>query len=411
MSKDHGVAIVHWDLPADGGGERVVWELARTYDAPVYTATRNPAITPEDITVHSLLEDRSLLHRATDSNVPGVRQLALVYGWLSSHQLGDYDTVITSGNEPLFYTPRDGQTWVHYAHHTGRLATDRLHKLSDWHTGLRGTLTKPLDYALKYAQRTTSRLEAHTPDHVVCNSDIIKDRLCTYWGLPSDRITVVYPPIRTEETDPELAETQDYYLTVGRVEPAKGIHLMLDAVADTDIELKVAGTGSAQDRLRARAPANVEFLGYIPEREKWRRLSEARAFLFAAENEDFGMAPVEALAAGTPVIGVDEGFTQYQVFDGGNGVLAERSAASLQDAIKRVEREGVAWTPQEIAMHAERYSVDEFRARIRAVVDETRAEKQDRRTPDWYPVAAPPNAAKSEEPETAAADGGGDGGE
>lgn len=403
------VAVVHWDLPADGGGERVVWQLARTWDAPVYTATRNPEITPEDVTVESIFDNRRTLKSAIKSDLTGIRQAALVYGWLSTHQpLHDHDTLITSGNEPLFITPRDGQTWIHYAHHTGRLATDRLHKRTDWHTGLRGTLTKPLDYAWKYAQRQLSALEAQTPDQIITNSDIIKDRLHTYWSVPTSQITVIYPPVDTHTLAPTHAPTEDYYVAVGRVEPAKGIDLMIEAFRDLDERLVVAGSGSALDRLRERAPANVEFQGYVSEERKRELLAGARGFIMAAENEDFGISPIEALASGTPVIGVNEGFTKFQVHDGRNGVLVDRSPEGIQAGVHRLNTEGVAWTPEQIASDAERYSVDRFHTEMQDIVERVRGEKRDRRTPDWYPQPAPPREAEEEHGEAAVADGGDD---
>ncbi len=117
------------------------------------------------------------------------------------------------------------------------------------------------------------------------------------------------------------------------------------------------------------APENVTFVGYMSEEEKRRRLGEARAVIFNAMNEDFGIVPVEAFASGTPVLGVADGYTKYQILDGENGLLHEPDARSIRQNIERFERDGVAWSTTELEEFSKRFSFERFRKRVQEVVE------------------------------------------
>jgi len=100
-------------------------------------------------------------------------------------------------------------------------------------------------------------------------------------------------------------------------------------------------------------------------------MAEAKAHVYPCQNEDFGMVPVESMAAGTPVIGVAEGFTQHQIQGGRNGLLFERG--ELGAALRAFERDGVAWSGQQIAAFArQNFGVEQFRREMRAAVAEAR---------------------------------------
>jgi glycosyltransferase involved in cell wall biosynthesis len=149
-------------------------------------------------------------------------------------------------------------------------------------------------------------------------------------------------------------------------------------------ELVVAGDGPERKNLERISGENVEFAGYVSEVEKKELLAGAKAFIFNGQNEDFGISPVEALAAGTPLIGVEEGMTQYQVIEGKSGYTFPRDASgrSIREAVERFEAEGVVWDDAAIKEFAGRFSVGTFQKRMYAALEQA-AENADV-TPDWY---------------------------
>ncbi|KPN30685.1 UDP-D-galactose:(glucosyl)lipopolysaccharide-1,6-D-galactosyltransferase [Halolamina pelagica] len=264
-------------------------------------------------------------------------------------ELAEYDTVVLSKNELSWYVPEDEQTVIHYVHSTPRTPYDLFQQRGD-------SLPTRL---YSFVARTLFLPNTKYPDRFVANSELVARRLERYWRISADRIDVVYPPVPVDEYSP--SDPKEYYLTYSRLIPEKRIDAIVDAFAELDAELVVGGSGEERDRLERRAPENVRFVGYMDESEKKRRLGEARALLFNAMNEDFGMIPVEALASGTPVLGVDEGYTKYQIKAGKNGYTHDPDPKSIRSAVERFEREGVAWSAAEIQEYAERYSAEAFR--------------------------------------------------
>lgn len=371
------LVVAHWGEHANGGGDRLAWELARIFeDAPFYVGWRDESIEPADIDARQLITG-NVLTRALERGGLS-RKLAHLLGWQVASPLRDYDVLLTSGNEPLFYVPPDGQTWVAYIHHTNRRQSDQISEVES-------DRLEAVRLLIHYAIRVAFDHNTHRPDLFVVNSEIVKRRVVRYWGVPEEKIRVVYPPVDTHRYSPNEADTEDYYVTLSRLDWHKDIDGIVKAFNELDERLLVAGDGPERDRLERIANDNIEFLGFVNEDEKRRLLSGAKAFVFNGRDEDFGIAPVEALAAGTPLLGVEEGMTQYQVIDGKNGYNHTRSGVSgpsLRDTVLRFEREGVEWSESEIASFADRFSVDAFHEGIREAVAEATSRAET--TPDWY---------------------------
>ena len=371
------LAVAHWGEHANGGGDRLAWELARVFDdAPFYVGWRDEAIEPDDIESEQLI-DGWLMNRALERGGLS-RKLAHLLGWQIASPLRDHDILVTSGNEPLFYVAPDNQTWVAYVHHTNRRQSDQI-------TEVESKRFEKARLLFHYAIRALFDHNTHRPDLFVVNSEIVKRRVVRYWGVPEDKIRVVYPPVPTHEYSPDDAETEDIYVTLSRLDWHKDIDGIVEAFNQLDERLIVAGDGPERERLERAADDNIEFVGFVDETEKRRLLSSAKAFVFNGRDEDFGIAPVEALAAGTPLLGVEEGMTQFQVIDGKNGYRHTRSGISgpsIVDTVQRFEREGVEWSASEIASFADRFSVNAFEEGMRDVVEE--AVSTSDVTPSWY---------------------------
>ncbi|NOG48961.1 MAG: glycosyltransferase [Chloroflexi bacterium] len=157
-------------------------------------------------------------------------------------------------------------------------------------------------------------------DHFVAISTEIQDRIRTYYGRES---TIIFPPVDTTRfAAARTDEVGDYFLIVSRLIPYKRIDLAVEACTRLGLKLKIGGRGRDLDRLKALAGPTVEFLGYVPDDELPGLMARAKAFLFPGF-EDFGITPVQAQAAGRPVIAYASGGALDTVVPGLSGVLFE----------------------------------------------------------------------------------------
>ena len=373
---DEYLAVAHWGEHANGGGDRLAWDLARVFDdAPFYVGWRDEDVEPDDIDSQQLISGIALTRMLNAGGL--ARQLAHLLGWQIASPLREHDILVTSGNEPLFYVPPDDQTWVAYIHHTNRRQSDQIAEIES-------DRFKSVKLLLYYAIRVAYDHNTHKPDLFVVNSEIIKRRVNRYWGVPEEKIAVVYPPVNTASYSPDDGGTEDYYLTLSRLDWHKDIDGIVRAFNDLGERLIIAGDGPERESLEAMADENIEFRGFVSEDEKRTLLSGAKAFVFNGRDEDFGIAPVEALAAGTPLLGINEGMTQFQVIPGKNGYKHVRSGQgpTLTDTIARFESEGVEWSPNEIAAFADRFSIDAFHDGMKHAVN--MATRESWVTPSWY---------------------------
>jgi len=369
-------AIAHWGEHINGGGDRVGWELSRVFrDAPLYVGWKDKSIEPEDIESEQLINGRLNDWALRRGGI--ARMFAHMLGWQVAEPLRDHDILVTSGNEPLFYVPPTEQVWIAYVHHTNRRQSDQIKEVGD-------DKITPIKLLFYYLIRVAFDHNTHKPDLFLANSEQVKRRMNRYWGIPEEKIDVVYPPVDTHEYSPDDAETGDYYLTLSRLDWHKSVDTIVRAFDKLDVKLVVAGDGPERNMLERIAGKNIEFAGYVSEAEKKDLLAGAKAFVFNGQDEDFGISPVEALAAGTPLIGVGEGMTQYQIVDGKNGYTFARDASgeSMRKAVAQFENEGVEWHNSDIEEFADRFSVNAFHERMHKAVD--RAAENADVTPEWY---------------------------
>jgi glycosyltransferase involved in cell wall biosynthesis len=373
------IAIAHWGEHVNGGGDRVAWEIARVFDdAPLFVGWRDESIEPNDVSPRQIINGRLKEWALGRGGI--LRMLAYMTGWQIAEPLRKYDVLITSGNEPLFYVPPTEQTWVAYIHHTNRRQSDQIGTVGD------GTAV-PIKLLYYYLIRVAFDHNTHKPDLFLANSEVIKRRMVRYWGIPEKKIDVVYPPVETGSYSSEDAVTEEYYLTLSRLDWHKSVDDIIRAFNEISATLVVAGDGPERDELEQVANENIEFKGYVDEDRKKKLLSGAKAFVFNGQDEDFGISPVEALAAGTPLLGVEEGMTQFQIIDGQTGYTFQRDVTgeTIRAVVDRFERDGVKWDDTDIEAFADRFSVQKFHTRIEEAVQ--RALKNSNTTPDWYPEA------------------------
>jgi glycosyltransferase involved in cell wall biosynthesis len=213
--------------------------------------------------------------------------------------------------------------------------------------------------------RRWDRRAADGVDHFVAISREVQARIARFYGR---RSTIIYPPVHTGRYCPSPDPPGDYFLVVSRLIPYKRIDLAVRACAQLGARLVVVGQGRDRARLEAMAGPSVQFRGRVSQAEVADLLAHCRAFLFPGY-EDFGIAPVEAQAAGRPVIAYAAGGALDTVVEGETGLFFhEQTPEALTDALRRLDSTG--FDPAAIQRHAERFSVERFKQELGAFVEE-----------------------------------------
>jgi glycosyltransferase involved in cell wall biosynthesis len=208
---------------------------------------------------------------------------------------------------------------------------------------------------------------ANRVDHFAAISNSVARRIKKYYRREA---AIIAPPV---ETGTYRADEPDegYFLVVARLIPYKRVDLAVQACSRLGMRLKIIGDGRDRPRLEALAGGNgnVEFLGWVDEATKRHYLEACRGFIFAAE-EDFGIAPVEAMAAGRPVIAYGAGGALDTVVDGMTGVFfGQQSPAALAAALERAST--IRWDRAAIAAQAARFDVATFKDKLRQFVEDS----------------------------------------
>lgn len=237
----------------------------------------------------------------------------------------------------------------------------------------RRTLRRFREWDLRAAKRV---------DRFVAISNFIARRIERCYGRTAE---VIYPPVDVDRYAVAAAERDSFYLTLSRLVPYKRVDLLVAAFAGMPgRRLIVAGDGPDMQALADAAPANVRLVGRVTDAERDRLLATARAFVFAAE-EDFGIAPLEAQACGTPVIAFCRGGVAETVrgldADAPTGVFFdEQTSAAIRDAIVAFERSSDRITAAACRANAQRFDVAAFRQRfgdfVASAFDEFRAARE-----------------------------------
>ena len=362
------VAVIHDWLVANGGAERTLARILECYpQAEVFTLVD---FLPE--AERGFLGDRPI-HTSFLQRLPFARSryrhyLPLMPLAIESFDLTEFDLVVSSSfcvAKGVLTGP--DQVHVSYVHSPMRYAWDLQHQYLREHgqqRGLKSLFTRALLHYLRMWDTRT----ANGVDSFVCNSHFIGQRI---WKTYRREARVVYPPVDTEFFRPAETARAAYYLTASRLVPYKRTRMIIEAFARLpDRQLVVIGDGPEFERLKALAGPNVTMLGYLPDEQVRARCMWARTFIFAAL-EDFGIAPVEAQACGTAVIGYGRGGLTESVIDGKTGVLfPEQTVESLLGAIQQFELRESRFSAATVRANALRFSAERFKSQFRACVEE-----------------------------------------
>ncbi len=359
---------MHDWLTAYVGGERVLEQMIALYPAAnVYTsidvlAERDRAFLKGKQPVTTFAQ-RSRLVRTHHRQFLPLLMLAV-----EQLDVSDAELVLSSSSaiaKGVLTGPE--QLHVSYVHSPMRYAWDLQHQYlrdAGLDAGLRGLLARWLLHKARLWDVRT----ANGVDHFIANSQFIARRI---WKAYRREATVIYPPVDVAAF--ALREhKEDFYLAASRLVPYKKVPAIVEAFrALPDRRLVVVGDGGDMRRVREVAGRNVEILGYQPTAALRDLMQRAKAFVFAAE-EDFGIAPVEAQACGTPVIAYGRGGARETVRAGSpepTGLFFEaQTPAAIAAAVLRFEREQHRYVPAACRVNAQRFAVDVFNARYSGFV-------------------------------------------
>jgi glycosyltransferase involved in cell wall biosynthesis len=353
------VAIVH-DWLVGGGAEKVVLELHHMFpDAPIYTsyATDEWRQKLDGKVVTGWLQHFGKLRK--------FMVLGRIW-WFGHLNLDDYDLVITSsGNGEAFGVKTGPNTlhvnychspthyyWRHYDQYLARPGFGVFDPLA--RLGLK-LLVGPLrkwDY--KAAQRANV---------MIANSTHIQADIKKYYGRDS---VVVHPPVDTERFTDAPEQPRSGFVTMGRLATMKRVDLIVDACTQLNVPLKVIGRGPAYADLVKRAGPSITFLNNVSDEDMPSQLASAKAFVFASF-EDFGIAPIEAMATGTPVIAYQAGGALDYVVPSQTGeFFPEQTVESLKSALQNFDPS--IYNPNDIKSASLAFSSEHFHKNIRVVL-------------------------------------------
>lgn len=353
------IAIVHDKLWQVGGGERVALAMRGVWpDADLYTSTYDPALTDG----HAFGEvHATFLQRAPRLNIANHYFLPLYDAAFRRLDLSAYDVVVSSA--AMFaksVRPPASVPHLCYCHTPVRFLWD-LRESAVAELPRSAPVRAIVSGTARWLRRV-DHLAASRVTRFVANSTHVAKRIERYYGRES---TVIHPPVDIETYRDEVAK-EDYLLVVARLFPYKRVDLAIQACNRLGLPLKIVGEGSDRPRLENLAGPTIEFCGWVPEAEKRRLVGAARALL-APQVEDFGIASVEAIAAGTPVLALRDGGALDIVREGLNGSFFEaQNAEALEDAIRSFDPR--AFDRQKMMESAERFSGARFAREIRAAV-------------------------------------------
>lgn len=402
------IAIVHDFLREYGGAERVVEAMHEIWpEAPLYT---------------SFVDWKSLGDHAKRFKGWDIRTSWVQDNWVmrkfhsplrflapqvwESFDLSDYDVVITSSGwfidrgvitkrgpaarqphvhpqgdpvrgAPRLASPLNGALHICYIHHPprnlyGYATGSNLQKY--WPVKVYSTV---VNFFLRHYDFET----AQRVDYFIANSKETARRVQKFYRRDS---TVIYPPVEVNPKFEILNSKQirnsksqkeenrrGYYVSVGRLTWAKRVDFIIQAANRLKLPLKIVGKGKEETYLRSIAGPTVEFVGGVSDEELSKLYAGAKALIFCALDEDFGIVPVEAMTYGTPVVALAQGGVVETVIDGKTGVLfKEAIEASLVEAIQRLEDSKTVRWEENCIKQAKKFSKERFQKELKTFVEE-----------------------------------------
>ncbi len=369
------VALVHEMLVKMGGAERVLDTFQRMFpDAPIYTLLYDEKSCGEVFPKEKI--HTSSLQKWKNMGIPRQFLVSQMPEAIESFDFSDFDLVISSSSAFAhgIIVPSSA-LHICYCHSPMRYAWDYFHQyLDEKSTGFLKWWKRRFIEMILHRLRIWDASSASRPDILLANSRTTQKRIEKYWRRNDSLL--LYPPVCTQRFT-ATKSNGNYFLIVSALEPFKKIDIAVQAFSRIPKhKLVIIGEGSDKTRLQEMAGKNIEFLGRKSDEEVQEFLEYARAFIFPGL-EDFGIAPVEAMACGKPVIAYAQGGVRESVVEGETGVFfTPQTSDGLLEALAEFFKQEEKFQKNivKIRERAEEFSEENFRKKFWAIVPEKMAQ-------------------------------------
>ena len=357
------IALVHDFLLKLGGAERVLKVLADMFpEAPIYTLLYDEEkvgdVFPKERVRTSELQKYPSFIRGRQKYL-----FPLMPRKIEKMDFSEFDLVISSSNAYSHGIITNSNTkHICYCHSPMRYAWDWTHEYFDEQNF--GRLKKFFVGNLLKKVRMWDKIASDRADEYIANSKTVRNRLMKYYRVDAP---VVYPPVDIKRFYPNKKH-EDFFLIVSTLTPYKRIDLAVKLFNKIKKHLIIIGDGPQRDYLESIANKNISFLGFKSDRETAEYYENCRGFIFPGE-EDFGITPVEAMAAGKPVLAYRKGGVTETVIEGVTGEFFDKpTVSSMEDALGRLMLMQHKYRPLKIREQANKFSEEKFKRKIRSLV-------------------------------------------
>ncbi len=355
------IALVHDWLVSIGGGEKALQGIHELFPGDIFTLFHNPKKLKG-----TYFDDKKIIPSSLQKLPFALKKyqnyLPLFPFAIEQFDLSEFDLIISSSHCAAkgALTHAD-QFHICYCFTPVRYAWDLYHQYLDQtrlKKGAKGLIAKLiLHYFRMWDKSSCTQVDAF-----IAISKYVAARIEKIYGRSA---SVIYPPVNTNYYALE-ENKEDYYLSASRMVPYKRIDLIVDAFSQMpNRKLVVIGDGPEMKKIKSIAGKNIEILGHVSDQTMRQYMQKAKGFVFAAL-EDFGILPVEAQSAGTPVIAFGKGGSLETVGEGCGVFFQKQDVPSLIDAIDRFEK--MSFDPISIRKHAMKFSVERFQQEFQNLV-------------------------------------------
>lgn len=362
------VALVQESFSKVGGAERVFSELTQIFpQADIY------ALEGREFAPGGAGGVRTTFLARLPRVVRQRRWALLLYPLAAETlDLSAYDVVVSSSSAfAKGIVTRPSSLHICYCHAPTRFLWDAFPMLLDEFRGK--TLRRGLLALTLHLLRLWDRTAARRVDHFIANSEVTRARIRKYYRREA---TVIHPPVSIERFPPAPSRGRSHFLFVGRLSPYKRADLVVQTFNKLRLPLVVVGRGRASPEVAKLAGPLTTLRPFVSDDELASLYASARAVIFPS-NDDFGIVPIEAMAAGTPVLALRRGGAIETVVEGITGeFFNEPLEELLADCVRRFLSKESTYDPTILRAHAARYAADRFRSEFRSFVTHAWAQWQ-----------------------------------
>lgn len=350
------IAIVHDFLTKIGGAEKVLQTIHEIYpEAPIYTLLYDEAGSKKQFAKNYDVRTSKLQRLPKFIRNKQKLLVGLFPSAIEKFDLSEYDLVISSSNSFAHGVITNPSTLrITYCYSPTRYLWDwSAHYLKENNIGLglKGLFVRSLISKIRiwdfYASKRT--------DKWIAISKTVSNRIEKYYKQKSE---IIYPPAELDDLLNNQSKSENYYLIVSRLSPYKNIDLAISVFNQINLPLYIIGEGSDRARLEKIAGSSIKFFGWQSDKNRNALIKKCKALIFPGE-DDFGLTPVEAMAAGRPVIALRAGGVTETVIEGKTGEFFN-SSFELKDKILSIENNHSSYKAENCKTQAMKYSKQIF---------------------------------------------------